>query len=276
MTDIVIMRWRLQEANAAAEAEQEVQRQVQPQLRLGQRVIHKPTDMQGVVVGWDRACCEGAEWRSVNETSSLQRVGCALLAACWPVPYLVVFTACDATKRAAACTHSITAPDCCARHVAQLCLCLRATCRIRMGLCARATQGGHVQGDDQPFYHVAIDVRDWREAELPRDNQAHVPTCYLPEEQLDYPELRETTWKEEHAADDKSEFRHPYEYVLFLGKDHAGDFIPSPELRNAYGTARRDVYPADQNGSGAQGNEDSGPREGGAGGATGDESTDNY
>ena len=47
---------------------------VDPQLRLGQRVEHKGTGMAGVVVGWDRACCEGEEWQRANNVPDLQRV----------------------------------------------------------------------------------------------------------------------------------------------------------------------------------------------------------
>ena len=37
------------------------------------------------------------------------------------------------------------------------------------------------------------------------------------------------------------ELQHPYSYVLFLGTDARGDFVPCRQLRDKYGAPRRDV-----------------------------------
>ena len=47
---------------------------VEPIFCLGQRVTHGVKRYRGVVVGWDKACCESADWQERNQTSSLQKV----------------------------------------------------------------------------------------------------------------------------------------------------------------------------------------------------------
>jgi hypothetical protein len=49
------------------------------------------------------------------------------------------------------------------------------------------------------------------------------------------------SWNEEHGDD--SAFVHPFAGMLFLGNDHAGDFLPSKPLREKYSAQRRDVGP---------------------------------
>lgn len=46
--------------------------------------------------------------------------------------------------------------------------------------------------------------------------------------------------------DDDSSFIHPFAGMLFLGNDHAGDFLPSKPLREKYSAPRRDVGPSDE------------------------------
>ena len=65
---------RVQAANEEEEAQQAGQRDVEPRLRLGQRVTHRGCDLTGVVVGWDRACCEKPPWREANNTAQLSQV----------------------------------------------------------------------------------------------------------------------------------------------------------------------------------------------------------
>jgi Hemimethylated DNA-binding protein YccV like len=64
----------LQAANAEAEEAQKSQRTVEPRLRLGQRVTHNVAGFHGVVVGWDRACCESERWRNENAVADLTQV----------------------------------------------------------------------------------------------------------------------------------------------------------------------------------------------------------
>lgn len=52
------------------------------------------------------------------------------------------------------------------------------------------------------------------------------------------------TWSEEHGDD--TAFIHPFAGMLFLGNDHAGDFLPSKPLREKYSAQRRDVGPSDE------------------------------
>lgn len=66
-------RWA-QDSNALAAAEASEWTDVKPVLRLGQRVIHKSKGFQGIVVGWDKACCEADEWRSRNDVTALDKV----------------------------------------------------------------------------------------------------------------------------------------------------------------------------------------------------------
>lgn len=98
-----------------------------------------------------------------------------------------------------------------------------------------------MQGEKQPFYHLIIDNFAWRDAKW---DPVTVPVAYIPQEKLSAPADEDTTWKQKYADDQDLEgFSHPYSYLLFLGTDNAGDFIPVPELRNLYGAPRKDVYP---------------------------------
>lgn len=119
-----------------------------------------------------------------------------------------------------------------------------------------------VQGKDQPFYHLVIDTRDWWES-LGRPNLdssallSEVPVAYAAEEVLTCPSQEGLTWNQKYPDGPKKDFMHPFEYILFLGKDNHGDFIPTAELRTAYNEQRRDVYPVDAKN---QGGSDSDPQ----------------
>lgn len=49
-----------------------------------------------------------------------------------------------------------------------------------------------------------------------------------------------STWVQEYGEDP---LQHPYNYMVFLGRDAAGDMMPSRSLRDKYSAQRRDVYP---------------------------------
>ncbi len=87
-------------------------------------------------------------------------------------------------------------------------------------------------GVAQPFYHILVDMRDWPSARF------EAPVAYVAEELLDAPQ-EPATWVQVHGKD---EFQHPYTYLLFLGVDGAGDFLPVQQLRDKFSVARRDVY----------------------------------
>ena len=42
---------------------------------------------------------------------------------------------------------------------------------------------------------------------------------------------------------ESNDFQNPYSFLLFLGPDERGDFIPSRQLRDKYGEQRQDVFP---------------------------------
>jgi hypothetical protein len=114
-----------------------------------------------------------------------------------------------------------------------------------------------LQGEEQPFYHLIVDPRGWRGVRLPEGTSSHVPVCYAAEELLNCPAFHGSTWAQDHGADEHlADFYHPYEYILFLGKDNHGDYIPTPELSNAYGAQRRDVYPVTESSSDGEGDDD--------------------
>lgn len=62
----------LEDKSKAAEASIE-EATIQPQLRLGQRVLHKTKGYRGVVHGWDVLCCESEEWKKQNRVDKLSR-----------------------------------------------------------------------------------------------------------------------------------------------------------------------------------------------------------
>ena len=128
---------------------------------------------------------------------------------------------------------------------------------------------------EQPFYSLLVDTADAPPA-------AGVPpvVAYCAEElllPLDAPESNSDAAAAPpppggqslaDARDRRSRaFDHPYLYILFLGTDHRGDYVPTRALRARCGADRRDVYAEGDDGStdppGSEPDEDRGPRLGG-------------
>ena len=63
-----------QAANEERNAQKKSEMYPDPEIKIGQRVEIKDTDMSGVVVGWDRACCEQEEWKKQNDVEALAKV----------------------------------------------------------------------------------------------------------------------------------------------------------------------------------------------------------
>ncbi|WOL10461.1 hypothetical protein Cni_G19216 [Canna indica] len=80
-----------------------------------------------------------------------------------------------------------------------------------------------IQGSNQPFYQVLVDVHA----------DPNLLVAYVAEENLLANE-----------QPDMSRFDHPYASFLFYGMDTAGDFIPIKQLREKYNRPRHEV-PAD-------------------------------
>lgn len=90
-------------------------------------------------------------------------------------------------------------------------------------------------GVKQTFYHLLVDSRDWDD--VPPDSAI----VYVSEAQLVAPqEYLGITAKDDMA---EGQIQHPYNTVLFLGMDHAGDMLPTRRLRQKYSARRRDVGP---------------------------------
>ncbi|EFJ45564.1 hypothetical protein VOLCADRAFT_94016 [Volvox carteri f. nagariensis] len=89
---------------------------------------------------------------------------------------------------------------------------------------AESLQGG----TRQVFYHLLVDARDWEyDAHLP-------PVAYVAEELLTWPEMESEggkSWVEVYGNDP---LQHPYLYILFLGLDGRGDYVPCRQLRDKY------------------------------------------
>jgi len=66
---------KLEEGASALQATVEAERwdTAQPLYEIGQRFVHASKGYQGVIVGWDRTCCEDDEWRKRAEVSRLAR-----------------------------------------------------------------------------------------------------------------------------------------------------------------------------------------------------------
>ncbi|MEW5316228.1 MAG: hypothetical protein WDW38_007609 [Sanguina aurantia] len=97
------------------------------------------------------------------------------------------------------------------------------------------------QGVRQHFYHVLVDSRDWASDE-------QVPVAYVAEELLSAPELdtdEPQSWLERWGPEP---MLHPYMYILYLGQDARGDYLPCRQLRDKYNARRRDVYAPGENG----------------------------
>lgn len=81
-----------------------------------------------------------------------------------------------------------------------------------------------LQGPNQPFYQVLVDVH----------TDPNLLVAYVPEENLiasDQPDM--------------DRFDHPYISFLFYGMDTAGDFIPIKQLREKYSRPRHEVPATD-------------------------------
>jgi hypothetical protein len=109
------------------------------------------------------------------------------------------------------------------------------------------------QGARQPFYHLVLDSRDWGKNGW---DPNVIPVGYAPEEQLHAPALEGSTWLQEFPDGPRATFVHPFEYHLFLGIDHEGNFLPSAELRTIYGEMRRDVHAPEESDNDADDDED--------------------
>lgn len=59
-----------------------------------------------------------------------------------------------------------------------------------------------------------------------------------------------TSWVE---AAGPEPLAHPYAYILFLGQDARGDYLPCRQLRDKYRVARRDVHAPGQEEEGGDG-----------------------
>ncbi|KAF5827961.1 Hemimethylated DNA-binding protein YccV like-domain-containing protein [Dunaliella salina] len=175
--------------------------------RLGQRVKHRKFGYRGLVVGWDAQCCESDEWAEAVGVASLPR------------------------------------------------------------------------GSKQPFYQLLVDVRDWSfDYTLPPVAYVAEDFLWAPEqggpegmEALQGAQSRSQDAEGSTAAASSSSssssaagksqegpktgepmswverfgegpFRHPYEYMLFLGRDARGDYLPCKQLRDRYNVQRRDVW----------------------------------
>mmetsp|Transcript_25874 Transcript_25874/g.66704 ORF Transcript_25874/g.66704 Transcript_25874/m.66704 type:complete len:499 (+) Transcript_25874:102-1598(+) len=181
---------------------------VSREFRLGQRVKHRKFGYRGLVVGWDAQCCESDEWAEAAGVASLPR------------------------------------------------------------------------GSRQPFYQLLVDVRDWSfDYTLPPVAYVAEDFLWAPEQggpegmealqaaqpgpgsegstapstsssssssstasggSQEGPKIGEPmSWVERFG---EGTFKHPYEYMLFLGQDARGDYIPCKQLRDRYNVQRRDVW----------------------------------
>lgn len=77
-------------------------------------------------------------------------------------------------------------------------------------------------GDKQPFYHVLIERQGSDES-----GEGKYSIAYVAQDNL---------W----LTPDEDEFAHPYTYLLFLGMDSDGDYIPTRQLRERFGSERRE------------------------------------
>eukprot|EP00892_Ulva_mutabilis_P012219 jgi/Ulvmu1/936/UM102_0019.1 len=157
-----------------------------PRLALGQRVLLRDSSvaaagLAGVVVGWDRQCCEGSAWKERNGVAALS------------------------------------------------------------------------QGEDQVFYHLLLDMREWQANAW---DATVMPVAYAADEALSAPADDGRTWLQEYKGQPRAAFIHPYEYLFFLGTDNRGDMVPTPQLRNMYSVPRRDVFPVANDDDGYEGGSD--------------------
>lgn len=118
-----------------------------------------------------------------------------------------------------------------------------------------------LQGEDQVFYHLLLDMREWQANAW---DATVMPVAYAAEETLSCPAADGRTWRAEYDGQPRASFIHPYEYLFFLGPDNHGDFVPSPQLRNLYGAQRRDVFPVPEDDGYDGGSSDSGGDTGGS------------
>ena len=132
------------------------------------QIVHKNEGYRGLICGFDRECCESAEWRNEVGIDELQN------------------------------------------------------------------------GTSQPFYHVLVEM-----------SSGQYSIAYVPQENLTA------------AESDMDEFAHPYTYLLFLGMQSDGSYIPSKQLRERFGAERRDDFEDDDEEEGDGGSAGDGQGDGG-------------
>jgi len=101
---------------------------------------------------------------------------------------------------------------------------------------------------DQIFYHVLVDSRDWplavgdvTSASQQKQQQLdEPPVAYIAEEMLTQGSAANFDGTGAPLVD--GSFQHPYSYLMFLGADGEGNFIPCRQLRDRYNVCRKDVY----------------------------------
>lgn len=102
---------------------------------------------------------------------------------------------------------------------------------------------GLKHGPGQIFYHLLVDARDWEyDPHLP-------PVAYVAEELLRAPEMESEGCKSWVEAYGNDPLQHPYLYILFLGMDGRGDYVPCRQLRDKHNVQRRDVYRPGEDGT---------------------------
>ena len=180
--------------NLAAEAAQAAADAVTYEFALGQKVDHSTAGYRGVVCGFDPVCCEGEEWA--------EKVGADALPKGLQQPYYQVLVGAMSPERC-------PAPHSWYMHVSPPRL------RKRKGAAPRYRGSGPcfcipLCEMNRPWWPCA-DSGEWGEHE---DN---VVVAYVAEELLVAPE----------SPLEEAPVSHPYRYLLFLGEDNEGNYIPT-------------------------------------------------
>lgn len=175
---------------------------------------------RGVIVGWDRTCCEDDEWRERAQVNRLSRRD--------NQPFYHVLVD-QVSKRGVPGQTPGLVP-----------YVLSMSPRDRSMSVAsgwtRNIDGGKLSWPRQVMFAGPSPQNHSRW----ESSDGRAPVAYVAEEMIKVPKGQ--SWAEAYGD---GEVAHPYYYLLFFGKDSQGGCIPIAQLREQYGQDRRDVYADD-------------------------------
>ncbi|GFH14726.1 UVR domain-containing protein [Haematococcus lacustris] len=228
-----------------------------PRLRLGQRIVHRVHGYRGVVVGWDAQCCEAEDWveanggAGVNQAQPFYHV--LVDQRDWefdayqpPVAYVaeeLCWTPEDGGPPPAAMPRHPNAPG---------------------PFLSAGVAGSPVPttASSAAAGAASLAATSAYTRPAPASGKSNTPPTKGATQAMQGPDTAASSsadseedsggvsWMEMFGSEP---LEHPYRYILFLGQDARGDYMPCRQLRDKYSVRRRDVHRPDNKLGGGSG-----------------------